>query len=191
MMYADTCLYLPDDILVKVDRAAMAVSLETRVPLLDVDVAETAWSIPTAMHFKDGRGKWLLRTLLERHVPRPLFDRPKSGFAIPLDRWLRRELREWAGALLAPTRLRQEGYFDARHIVRRWEQHQRGEMNWSFHLWGVLMFQSWLEEFVRSSGAARRASASAVSESRRPPVCVSRQTYGGMGFMSRKKTQLY
>jgi asparagine synthase (glutamine-hydrolysing) len=191
MMYADTCLYLPDDILVKVDRAAMAVSLETRVPLLDVDVAETAWSIPTATHFKDGRGKWLLRTLLERHVPRTLFDRPKSGFAIPLDRWLRRELREWADALLAPMRLRQEGYFDARHIVRRWEQHQRGEMNWSFHLWGVLMFQSWLEEFTRSCAPVRRASSSAVSESRRPAVCVSRQTRDGMGFMSRKRTQLY
>ena len=178
MMYADTRLYLPDDILVKVDRAAMAVSLETRVPLLDPEVAATAWSIPTALHLHDGKGKWLLRTLLERHVPRALFDRPKSGFAIPLDRWLRHELKDWAAALLSPTKLRQEGYFACDNILQRWQQHQRGQMNWSFHLWGVLMFQAWLEDF---------SSTHAVSESRRRAVCVSRHSRDGMGFVSRKR----
>lgn len=178
MMHADTRLYLPDDILVKVDRAAMAVSLESRVPLLDPEVAAAAWSIPTAMHLRDGRGKWLLRTLLERHVPRALFDRPKSGFAIPLDRWLRHELKDWASGLLSPVKLRQEGYFACDRILQRWQQHQRGQMNWSFHLWGVLMFQSWLEDFKR---------APAVSESRRRAVCVSRHPRDGMGFVSRKR----
>jgi len=158
MMRTDTRLYLPDDILVKVDRAAMAISLETRVPLLDAQVAAAAWDIPTALQLRDGRGKWILRTLLERHVPRELFDRPKSGFAIPLGRWLRCEFREWAAALLAPTGLRQDGYLAAGNILRRWEQHQRGEMDWSFHLWGVLMFQSWLEEFRRSSVPTARVS---------------------------------
>ena len=149
MMHADTCCYLPDDILVKVDRAAMAVSLETRVPLLDAQVAHAAWSIPASLHLKDGKGKWVLRQLLERYVPRELFDRPKSGFAIPLARWLRRDLREWADALLDPLVIRRDGYFAAEPIERRWRQHTRGEMDWSFHLWGILMFQAWLADFGR------------------------------------------
>jgi asparagine synthase (glutamine-hydrolysing) len=181
MMYADTRGYLPDDILVKVDRAAMAVSLETRVPLLDPGVAAAAWSIPTALHLRDGKGKWILRTLLERHVPRALFDRPKSGFAIPLDRWLRSELKEWAAALLAPAKLRQQGYLAADVIQRRWEQHQSGQMSWSFHLWGVLMFQSWLEDFKRAGTPP------AVSEPRRRAVCINRHSREGMGIVSRKR----
>lgn len=143
MMFTDMCRYLPDDILVKVDRAAMAVSLETRVPLLDPEVVSTAWRIPTSIHRRDGRGKWVLRELLSRHVPRALFDRPKRGFAVPIPEWLRSDLRDWAGDLLNPRTLAAEGYFDAAIIHRRWEEHQRGDMDWSFHLWGVLMFQSW------------------------------------------------
>lgn len=157
MMYTDTRRYLPDDILVKVDRAAMAVSLETRVPLLDVEVARSAWRIPAAMHMRDGRGKWVLRRLLERHLPRELFDRPKSGFAMPVGKWLRGELREWADALLDPARLRREGYLLAPKIERRWQQHVRGQADWSSHLWSVLMFQAWLENSQRDAPAARPA----------------------------------
>lgn len=166
MMYADTRRYLPDDLLVKVDRAAMAVSLETRVPLLDVEVARSAWRIPTAVHMRDGRGKWVLRRLLERHLPRALFERPKSGFAIPLAQWLRGELRDWAEALLDPARLRREGYFSAAEIERRWRQHARGTADWSAHLWAVLMFQAWLEDFGRA--AARRATARPLLGTRVP-----------------------
>jgi asparagine synthase (glutamine-hydrolysing) len=157
MMYADTRRYLPDDILVKVDRAAMAVSLETRVPLLDVEVARAAWRIPSAIHMRDGRGKWVLRRLLERHLPRAMFDRPKSGFAVPLASWLRGELREWAEALLEPARLRREGYLVASQIHGRWREHVRGTADWPHHLWTVLMFQAWLEQFERSAPGVRRA----------------------------------
>lgn len=150
MMYTDTRRYLPDDILVKVDRAAMAVSLETRVPLLDVGVAQAAWRIPAAMHMRDGRGKWVLRQLLERHVPREMFERPKRGFAVPIGQWLRGELRDWTQALLAPARLRREGYLCAPEITRRWRQHASGRADWSNHLWTVLMFQAWLEDFASS-----------------------------------------
>jgi len=146
MMYADMCEYLPDDILVKVDRAAMSVSLETRVPLLDVGVAELAWSIPTHVHVKDGRGKWVLRQLLARYLPRELFERPKQGFAVPIAGWLRHELKDWAAELLDPARLRRESYFEVEPIQRRWRQHLSGAMNWSSHLWQILMFESWLDE---------------------------------------------
>ena len=165
MMYADTRGYLPDDILVKVDRAAMAVSLETRVPLLDPNVAAAAWQIPTSLHLKDGRGKWILRTLLERHVPRELFDRPKSGFAVPIAKWLRHDLKDWADTLLEPARLRREGYLSSAPIERRWRQHVEGAMDWSAHLWSVLMFQSWLEDFSRASSSSRRFSNPLVIES--------------------------
>lgn len=158
MMCQDTRRYLPDDILVKVDRAAMAVSLETRVPLLDVEVARAAWRIPTGTHMRDGRGKWVLRRLLERHLPAALFDRPKSGFAIPLDKWLRGELRGWAEPLLDPARLRREGYFQVPEIERRWRQHVLGTADWSGHLWSVLMFQAWLEDFGRRAAAPGPAS---------------------------------
>ena len=154
MMYADTQCYLPDDILVKVDRAAMAVSLETRVPLLDPGVARAAWAIPSGMHMRDGKGKWVLRELLRRHVPQELVDRPKRGFAVPVGRWLRNELRDWAGSLLDPARMRREHNFEVPLIERRWRQHLNGEMDWTPHLWGVLMFQAWLDDFglLRDSG---------------------------------------
>ena len=147
MMFMDTCQYLPDDILVKVDRAAMYVSLETRVPILDPQVAEVAWDTPLDVHCRDGRGKWLLRQVLARYVPPELFDRPKGGFSIPLAQWLRGPLKDWAGHLLDPARLRREGIFEPTVIERRWRQHQAGLTDWSIQLWTVLMAQGWLERW--------------------------------------------
>jgi asparagine synthase (glutamine-hydrolysing) len=146
IMFLDMCSYMSDDVLVKVDRAGMSASLETRVPLLDPGVAAAAWRIPSRLHWHDGRGKWPLRALLERYVPRALVDRPKAGFGVPVARWLRTELGSWAGDLLATSRLRREGYFEVNEIARRWRQHQAGGTDWSFHLWNVLMFESWLAD---------------------------------------------
>ncbi|MGH8209501.1 MAG: asparagine synthetase B family protein, partial [Steroidobacteraceae bacterium] len=147
MMYIDTCQYLPDDILVKVDRAAMAVSLETRVPLLDPQVARAVWSIPLETHNRGGTPKWVLRQVLARHVPPELFERPKRGFSIPVGRWLRNELRDWAGDLLDGSRLRRQGILEPRVVARRWQQHRDGIADWSVQLWTVLMFQAWLERW--------------------------------------------
>jgi asparagine synthase (glutamine-hydrolysing) len=147
MMFMDTRQYLPDDILVKVDRAAMYVSLETRIPLLDPQVAEVAWDTPLEVHRRDGRGKWLLRQLLARYMPVEMFDRPKGGFAIPLAGWLRGELKDWAAQLLEPARLRREGIFEPTVIERRWRQHQAGLADWSIQLWTVLMAQGWLDRW--------------------------------------------
>jgi asparagine synthase (glutamine-hydrolysing) len=147
MMYLDTVTYLPDDILTKLDRASMAVSLEGRVPLLDYRVVELAWRIPLSMKLQNGRGKWLLRQLLYQYVPRTLIDRPKTGFGIPVDQWLRTDLREWAEALIAPERLNAEGFFNPEPIHEKWQQHLSGKYDWSYPLWCVLMFQSWYAQF--------------------------------------------
>jgi len=145
MMFLDAAWYLPDDILVKVDRAAMAVSLETRIPFLDPHVIGFAWSLPLALKIRDGRGKWVLRRVLDRYVPKPLVDRPKAGFGVPIGDWLRGPLRPWAEALLDPRRLASEAYLDPAPIRERWAQHLSGRRNWHDSLWSVLMFQAWLE----------------------------------------------
>jgi asparagine synthase (glutamine-hydrolysing) len=146
MMVLDGLTYLPDDILVKVDRAAMAVSLETRAPFLDRGVIEFAWSLPMHMKIRNGQGKWLLRHLLDRYLPRSLVERPKMGFGIPLDQWLRGPLREWAEELLNEDRLKLEGYLNPAPIRQVWNDHISGKSNYGYRLWSVLMFQAWLEQ---------------------------------------------
>jgi asparagine synthase (glutamine-hydrolysing) len=145
MMYCDAVSYLPDDILCKVDRAAMAVSLETRVPFLDHRVAEIAARIPLHMKINGGTGKHILRRLLYREAPSTLFERPKTGFGIPVGAWIRGPLREWAEELLDPRRLAAEGHFDAAAVQRRWRRHLQGEQDATQALWPILMFQAWRE----------------------------------------------
>jgi asparagine synthase (glutamine-hydrolysing) len=145
MMVLDQGTYLPDDILVKVDRASMAVGLEVRAPLLDYRVAEFAARVPLKLKIHNQQGKFLLRSILERYVPREFFERPKAGFEIPLADWLRSPLRDWAESLLSEARLRDDGYFYPGQIRQRWNEHIAGKRNWQFHLWDVLMFQAWLD----------------------------------------------
>ncbi|MBC8063742.1 MAG: asparagine synthase (glutamine-hydrolyzing) [Chlorobia bacterium] len=145
MMAIEGLTYLPDDIMVKVDRASMGVSLESRSPFLHHKVVEFAWSLPLESKVKGGQGKRVLRKVLDRYVPRQLIDRPKMGFAVPIDAWLRGPLRDWAEALLDPKRLEAEGFFKVEPIRKKWTEHIEGRRNWQYQLWCVLMFQAWLE----------------------------------------------
>ena len=143
MMYQDLVRYLPDDILVKLDRAAMAVSLETRAPLLDHRLVEFAWRLPAHMKRRAGQGKWVLRQVLDRYVPRHLVDRPKAGFGVPLDVWLRGPLRDWAESLLDARGLHEQGIFNAELVRHTWHAHLNGGRNLQHQIWNVLMFQAW------------------------------------------------
>jgi asparagine synthase (glutamine-hydrolysing) len=145
IMYLDAASYLPDDIFTKVDRATMAVSLEARAPFVDHKVVEFAWTLPLAMKVREKQGKWILRQVLKKYVPASMFERPKTGFAIPLSDWLRGPLRGWSEDLLNEDRLRREGYLDPRLVRSRWERVLKGEGNWQFHIWDILMFEAWLE----------------------------------------------
>ena len=145
MQYLDTLTYLPDDILTKVDRASMAVSLEARVPLLDHRVVEFALRLPPQMKVRHGRGKWLLQNVLKRYVPQELVERPKMGFGVPIDHWLRSELAEWAGDLLSPSAVARHGLLDPEPIATAWQAHASGQANLQYPLWTVLMLQDWLD----------------------------------------------
>jgi asparagine synthase (glutamine-hydrolysing) len=154
MMYCDAVGYLPDDILCKVDRASMAVGLEVHCPFLDHRVAELAARIPISMNLRRASGKHVLKDMLYREAPRELFERPKRGFGIPVGQWIKGPLRDWAESLLDPRRLRNEGWFDAGLVERRWREHLAGQRDSTGALWSVLMFQAWIAEQTSASALA-------------------------------------
>jgi asparagine synthase (glutamine-hydrolysing) len=146
MQFLDSVTYLPDDILAKVDRASMAVSLEARVPLLDHRVVEFAWRLPLEMKVHHGQGKQILRDVLYQYVPKKLIERPKMGFGVPVGEWIRGDLREWAESLLSPSGLSKSGLLNIEPIRTRWAEHLSGKRDWQYSLWTVLMFQAWYEK---------------------------------------------
>jgi asparagine synthase (glutamine-hydrolysing) len=145
MMLKDTLFYLPDDILTKVDRASMGVSLEVRVPFLSHELVEETFKIPISMHLYKGKSKAILKNILKQYISKDLIERPKMGFGVPLDSWLRGPLRDWAENLLDERRLNHEGFFITEKVQKIWNEHKYGSKNWSSQLWNILMFQSWLE----------------------------------------------
>ena len=155
MMYTDSMSYLSEDILCKLDRAAMSVGLETRVPFLDHRVVELAWRLPESMKIRNNQGKWALRQVLYKHVPKELIERPKSGFSIPIGRWLRGPLREWAETLLDEVRLNREGYFHPGQIRTSWLEHLSGRRDHTEKIWNILMFQAWLDTQPTSAKIAK------------------------------------
>lgn len=149
MILADQKSYLPDDILAKVDRAAMAVSLETRVPFLDPRVVEFGWRLPNHMKIRNGSSKWTLRQVLYKHVPQSLIERPKMGFGVPIDHWLRHEIKDWAYELINESTLKNQNLFDPKPVLKRWNEHQSQKHNWQHSLWTLLMFQAWQQDFFK------------------------------------------
>ena len=151
MLWSDLVGYLPDDILAKLDRAAMAVSLETRVPFLDRGILDLAWRLPLDAKLRGGQTKWVLRQVLERHVPAALVERPKMGFGLPIGAWLRGALAPWAEHLLDERRLRDQGLLDPAPIRRAWDLHRTGRRDLGYELWDVLVLQSWMDRWMPTS----------------------------------------
>jgi asparagine synthase (glutamine-hydrolysing) len=147
MTLADAKWYMPDDVLVKVDRAAMSQSLETRAPFLSKEVVEMAFGLPMKLKIHEGQTKWILRQMLYKHVPKNLIERPKMGFGVPLGTWLQGELKDWAWSLLNPQALAQQDVLDAKIIKKKWDEHQQGLRNWQSELWDVLMFLAWRQKY--------------------------------------------